>query len=588
MIHSPKLKSGGTPHSRVNRRHLVGGGVASLAAHAMASRPGNSLRAQESGSGAVVSSHWLATNAGIDVLNAGGTAADAAVAVAAVLTVIEPYFSSALGGGTWALYYDAEAQEVTSMDGVGPVGSLATLEDYLERADAPGMHQANVPGAWDGWMLWLDRYGQLDLSYVLGPAIALARDGYPMSAQMESFLQRNAEMIAEFPDTAATYMIDGDLPTNGATIQLPDLATTLQSLSDAYTDTEGDRAAKIQAARDYFYRGPIAEAIVAFSEENGGYYTLEDFANFEASILDPVSINYRGMDVFQNPPNSQGIAMLLALNILKFFDMSNVEPMSADTIHVQVEAIKLAFADRHAFIGDPAFVDIPLETLLSDEYGRAQLDRIDLGNAMEWPIENGVEGRQASHTTTFHIVDRTGNAAAVTTSLGFQFLVVGNTGIHINERNRFFSIVEGNPNVFAPGKKVRHTSCPYMALRDGRPVILGGNTGIDTQPQGQIQQFMNITDFGFTAQEAVDQPRFVSTAFPESTNPNEALNTLQMEDGFPEETIEALEARGHIVEVGEGIYGSAAAIVIDQDSSEFDIGAESRTDDALGSTTNGE
>lgn len=207
---------------------------------------------------------------------------------------------------------------------------------------------------------------------------------------------------------------------------------------------------------------------------------------------------------------------------------------------------------------------------------------------MEWPIDTGMEGRQASHTTTFHIVDQMGNAAAVTTSLGFQVLVVGDTGIHINERNRFFSIEEGNPNVFAAGKKVRHTSCPYMVLRGGRPAILGGNTGIDTQPQAQIQQFMNIADFGFTAQEAVDQPRFVSTAFPESTNPNEASNTLQMENGFPDETIEALEARGHEVRVGEGIYGSAAVIVIEQRNNDFDIGAESRTDDALGAITNGE
>src|SRR5699024_8046540 len=202
------------------------------------------------------------------------------------------------------------------------------------------------------------------------------------------------------------YVVDGALPEAGDIITLPDLAATLQALSDAYVDTEGEHSAKIQAAREYFYRGPIAESLVAYSDENDGYYALEDFNNFEAEIVPAISVNYRGVDVYQNPPNSQGIAMLLALNILKGFDLSQVEADSADTIHVQVEAIKLAFADRHATIGDPEFNDIPVETLLSDEHGQAQLERIDLANAMDWPIDSDLEGRGASHTTTFHMVDQ--------------------------------------------------------------------------------------------------------------------------------------------------------------------------------------
>lgn len=567
---------------RIDRRSLLAVTAAGIAATSLEHFGSKGIKAQEAASAAVVSAHWAATNAGIEILEAGGTAADAAVAVASVLTVVEPYFSSALGGGTWALYFDAETGEVTSLDGVGPVGSLATLEDYRERADAPGMHQANVPGAWDGWMLWLARYGRMELPEILAPAIVLARDGFIVGGQMASYLERFEPNFSAFPETVATYETDGALPVTGDVIQLPDLAATFQALSDAYDQADGDHTVKIQAARDYFYRGPIAEAIVAFSEENGGYFTLEDFANHESAIVEPVSINYRGLDVYQNPPNSQGIAMLLALNTLKWFDLSGVEPMSADTIHVQVEAIKLAYADRHQYIGDPAFADIPVGDLLSDEYGRSQVDRIDLGNAMEWPIDSGLEGRNASHTTTFHIVDSLGNAAAVTTSLGFQFLVVRDTGIHINERNRFLSIEEGNPNTFAPGKKVRHTSCPYMALLNGQPALLGGNTGIDTQPQAQLQQFMNMVDFGFTAQEAVDQPRFVSTAFPATTNPHDVGNSLQMEEGFPEETIEALESRGHQIEIGEGVFGNAAAITLSDDGLELAVGVESRADDPLG------
>lgn len=567
---------------RIDRRKLITTSAAGLATHAVASGTGRTLHAQENNSAAVVSSHYLATNAGIDILNAGGTAADAAVAVAAVLTVVEPYFSSMLGGGTWALYYDAESGEVTSMDGVGPAGSLATLEDYRERSEEPGIHQAIVPGAWDGWMLWLQNYGQLGLPELLAPAIALARDGFEASAQMRSYLERDEEMIRSFPDTAATWLVNDVLPEIGDTITLPNLADTLQGFSDVYEQTDGDHIAKVQAARDHFYRGPIAESLVAHSEENGGYYTLEDFAEFEAEILPSISINYRGRDVHQSPPNSQGIAMLLALNILKGFDLTQVEAESADAIHVQVEAIKLAYADRHHMVGDPDFADIPLEELLSDEYGRSQLERIDLANAMEWPIESELGSRADSHTTTFHIVDHMGNAAAVTTSLGFQFLVAGETGIHINERNRFFSLDEINPNAFAPGKKVRHTSCPYMVLQGGLPIMLGGNTGVDTQPQGQMQQFMNVTDFGFTAQQAIDQPRYVSTAFPASTVPNDFQNTLQMEEGFPEETIERLTSRGHEIDVGSGIYGSAHMIVINQEDGSIEVGTESRADDPLG------
>jgi gamma-glutamyltranspeptidase/glutathione hydrolase len=524
----------------------------------------------------------------VEILEAGGTAADAAVAVAAALTVVEPFFSSVLGGGTWGLYYDAEASEVTSVDGVGPVGSLATLEDYRARVEQPGMHQANVPGAWDGWMLWLERFGRLRLGEVLAPAIRLARDGFPVSAEMAYYLTVDEAVVRSYPTSAATYLIDGNLPGQGSIVQLTDLTNTFRTLREAYNEAEGGRSEKIQAARDYYYRGPIAEAIVAFSEEDGGYFTLEDFAGFSAQILEPIAIDYRDVTVYQGPPNSQGIAMLLALNTLNGYDFSNLGPTSADTIHLQVEAIKLAFADRYAHVADPAFVDVPVETLLSEEHAEAQRARIDLGAAMAWPVSSDLASRRASHTTTFHVVDQFGNAAAVTTSLGLQFLVVGRTGIHINERNALMSIEEnGDVNQFGPGRKVRHTSCPYMALRNDRPVVLGGNTGVDTQPQGQLQQLMNIVEFGFGAQEAVNQPRFVSTAFPSSNYPYEAANTLQLEAGFPDETIAALQARGHEVVVGRGIFGSANVIVVAEDGGEIGVGAESRTNDATGTVIPG-
>lgn len=580
---SPPLSDTDVRSARINRRNLIVGAAAGLIPTIAEPLAGaKHLHAQGSPTGAVVASHRLATEAGVEVLEAGGSAADAAVAVAAALSVVEPFFSSALGGGLWGLYFDALSSEVTSVDGVGPVGSLATLEDYRERVDVAGMHQANVPGAWDGWMLWLDRFGRLSLGEVLAPAIRLARDGFPVSAEMAHYIGVDEAVVRSHSDSAATYLVDGNLPAQGTIIQLTDLSNTFSALSEAYNGAAGSRSEKIQAARNYFYRGPIAEQIVAFSEQDGGYFTLEDFSNFSADILSPISIGYRDVTVYQNPPNSQGIAMLLALNILKGYDLSALGPLSAETIHLQVEAIKLAFADRYALVGDPAFVDVPVEELLSEAHAATQRARIDPNAAMTWPITSDLTSRRASHTTTFHILDHDGNAAAVTTSIGLQFLVVGRTGIHINERNSYFSLDEGNPNVFAAGKKVRHTSCPYMALRNGLPVIFGGNTGADTQPQGQVQQLMHIVEFGFGAQEAVDQPRFVSTAFPPSAYPYQVANTLQMEYGFPDQTLEGLRARGHEIALGQGVFGSANVIVATEDGSEVTCGAESRTNDAAG------
>jgi gamma-glutamyltranspeptidase / glutathione hydrolase len=527
---------------------------------------------------AVVSSHTLATDAGIETLAAGGTAADAAIAVAAALSVVEPWFSSALGGGTWALYFDTDDGEVTSLDGVGPVGSNATREDYAERAGIDGIHQSVVPGAWDGWMLWLERYGRLDLGEVLAPAIRIAREGYPVSPEMAYWLGLEAEFIANDADAARTYLAQGSIPGAGETVRQPEMANTFAALADAYAGASGNsRAAGVQAARDYFYRGPLAEAIVAASDRGGGYLTLPDFGRFEAEIVAPLAIDYRdGITVFENPPNSQGITMLLALNILKGYDFSGVDVLDPDVIHVQVEALKLAFADRHWYVGDPDRLDVPVEELLSEEYAARQRGRINFNRALAWPIAGGLADPSPSHTTTFHVVDRFGNAAAVTTSLGAQFRVIGETGIHINNRMRMISVEPGNANELTPGFKVRHTANPYLALRDGRPFILGGNTGVDTQPQGQMQQVISVVEFGLDAQAAIDKPRFVSTAWPAGSFPWEAGNQLQMESGFPESTIEALAAKGHDVVIGQGVFGSANMIVVAPDGTSADVGAESR------------
>lgn len=532
---------------------------------------------------AIVSSQKLATEAGLEILEAGGTAADAAVATAAVLSVVEPWFSSVLGGGTWALYYEAETGRVVSLDGVGPVGSLATVADYSARANMPGIHQSNVPGSWDAWMILLEKYGRLDLDKILSPAIKIAKEGYPVSNDMRNWLNRLSGDVLSRPDASAIYAPEGTLLNVGDTVYQQDMAKTFEALIAAYNGKKQEgRLAAIQAARDYYYKGPIAEAIVDFSDNYNGYLALNDFRNFEAQIVEPISIKYDDqITVFENPPNSQGIVMLLALNILKGYDFSGSEANDTDVIHKQVEALKLSFADRHYYIGDPERINIPIDRLLSDEYAADQRGRINLEKAMQWPIEPGLgdidQLSKADHTTTFHITDKDGNAVAVTTSLGAEFLVIGDTGIHINNRMRMISLGDGDPNQLTPGYKVRHTSNPYMALRNGKPYILGGNTGVDTQPQGQLQQFMSVVEFGMSAQEAIDRPRFVGTSFPAGTYPYSIGDTLQMENGFPAQTIEELRSRGHKIVIGSGIYGSANMLIINEDGQSADIGAESRS-----------
>jgi gamma-glutamyltranspeptidase/glutathione hydrolase len=488
--------------------------------------------------------------------------------------VVEPYFSHVLGGGVWALYYEASSGSVTALDGVGPAGSLITREDYASRSEQRGIHQANVPGAWDGWMLWLERYGALELADILAPAIRLARDGFAISSEMAYYMSLYYDEMLAHPPTAALYAPNGVFPEAGAIQTMPGLATTFEQLAAAWAEVP-DRAASVQAARDYVYRGPLAEAIVADSDAWGGYLTQDDFAGFAAEIVDAISISYGStMRVYQNPPNSQGVTMLLALNILKGIDQNGLTSHHPDVIHAQVEAIKLAFADRNAFIGDPAVIDIDLDELLSDEHAAEQLARIDMSRAMAWPETAPLTQMTPENTTTFQVTDRWGNAASVTTSIGLQFRVIGDTGIHINERMRFYSTDPASPNVVAPGKKVRHTSCPYLVLRNERPFVIGGSTGVDTQPQAQLQQLMSAIDFGMSAQEAISLPRWVSTAFEASTVPYQVGNTLQLQYGFPDAVIADLQGRGHDIVIGTGVFGSGGMIKLSDDSTSASVGVE--------------
>ncbi|MFW5995524.1 MAG: gamma-glutamyltransferase, partial [Spirochaetia bacterium] len=425
-------------------------------------------RPESVGGIAAVSQDEAATEAGIDVLEAGGTAADAVFAMSSVLSVVEPMLSSVFGGGTWMLYYDAEADETVSVDGVGPTPQAATIDRFQDDSyfGRRGIHRSIVPGAWAGWMSLLREYGATPLGELVSDAERIAREGHDMRGMTDQYLSGRLGEIEDWPYAADVYIPDGSALEEGDTIRHPDMADTFEAVKQAYQEERASgEIPALQAAEDYFYRGPIAEEIARFSSEEDGLLTYSDFANFEgAEITDPITIDYRGYDIHQSPPNSQGIVMLQALGMLRNFDFSGLGPHDAETVHRQAEALKLGFLDRHRYLGDPDFVDIDVESLLSESYLDRRAEMIDSNTVRTWPMDDveGIDG--GGDTTTLHAVDQYGNVAAVTTSIGISFIVAGETGIHMNERISFMSDDPDHPNAIEPGKKVRHTSMPYLAM----------------------------------------------------------------------------------------------------------------------------
>ncbi len=569
------LEASFSAEARTDLRRAVRGGTAAPGLYA--------------GGFAAVASHYAAVDAAMDVLEAGGTAADAVFTLATVISVVEPFLSHALGGGSWILYFDAMDGRVYAIDGVGPVPMAATPEFFQEndRHRTNGVHRSNVPGAWAGYIALLEEFGSLPLDDLLAPAIDTARNGFTVTRQMMNWLPSRSGFISTLPDSADVFLPGGELPEVGETLVNENLSRTFENLADAYRSARslGERTA-LQSALDYFYRGPVAEDIVRFSNENGGLFVLSDFSEFtDFGLVDPITIDYRGLQVFQVPPNSQGITQLQALRILEGFDFSEREPLDADSVHMMAEAIKLAFADRNRYVADPSFVDVPVDLLLGDEHIRAQRDMISMTGSLEHPVDDilGIAPASGTNTSTFHVVDRYGNVAAITSSIGASFMIAGETGITFNERLSFMQSDPDDINRIEPGKKVRRSAGPYLVLREGTPYIAGGNTGADFQPQGQLQQFMHIVEFGMHPQDAVDMPRFQPQAFAATNYPFAVQTRLALEqDRFSQEVWDSLEARGQRVEWA-GYFGRQNVIVVeDHASGDILTGAESREEDARG------
>ena len=539
---------------------------------------------RRTGSYSIATRDPLATTIGEAVLRSGGTAADAAFATGVAISVTEPHFSHALGGGTWALYYNAERDEVRALDGVGTTGSNVELDFFRDpqRNTPLGPHRVIVPGAWDAWMIMLRDEGSMHLDELIEPAIRLAAEGVPASRSMVGFILQERTKIQAHPATAEIFLPDGEPPQIGEVITQSNLAETLQQLADAYRtahdqnsgSAEDRRRAGIQAARDYYYRGPVAGALSGYLLDNGGFVTTEDFAAFSAEWLNPIYTQYRDTLVYASPPNSQGASMLMALNILEGLDLSG-GPNDPLTIHRIVEATKIGKIDTWHYVAEPASMPIHVDELLSKGYAAHRAQQIQDTTAITWPQEGGINLSEDNNTTMFAVVDAQGNATAVTTSTGAQFLVGGDTGILLNQRMAIMELTESNPNSIAPNKKPRHTVNPYMAFRDGRFLIAGGNTGFDTQPQGQIQQFLNMIEFGMSPQEAVSQRRFITHAFPASHHPHAATNELFLEAGTPSSIAEGLQDRGHTIG-RSGIIGNANLIFWNPVTHQLEYGADPR------------
>ncbi len=536
----------------------------------MQSPHGSAFRPSVMGSnGMVTSGHVLASQAGVQTMMAGGNAVDAAIATAAALGVVEPA-GSGVGGDGFILIYWAETGQVEAINATGPAPQAATRETYLKNGGIPmkGMRSVSVPGLVDGWLLAHERYGTLKLEEVFDPAISLCEEGFPVSHRLAGSLRGQNTNFSTDPYTRAIFTNDGEPIPAGEHLANPNLGTTLRKIAN-----EG---------RDVFYKGEIAKAIDKFSHAYDGLLTAEDLANYRAHWDEPIHVNYRGYEVYEMPPNSSGHILLQELNIVELFDLQTLGCNTAESVHLMVEAKKLAFADREKYMADPNWVDVPIDGMLSKSYAAEQAERIDLEKAAV-DVPAGVP-ESYEDTTCFCTADRAGNLVCVLQSIQSGFgsgLIAGDTGILLNNRMTYWHLEEDHPNCLMPGKRVRHTMNPVIVTKDGKPILACGTPGADTQVQTNLQLVTHVLDFGMTPQEAVSAPRWRSLQNPmESTIPHTCSNHLQLETRFSSDTQEGLAQKGHELQlVGDwGGPGSAQMIMVHPESGALIGGSDPRTD----------
>jgi len=572
----------GAARNAVHATILIGGVCASLAIvrpFVSAARAGDRITGREFATRSeviaphamVATSQPLVTQIALEILRSGGNAVDAAIAADAALGLMEPT-GSGMGGDLFAIVWDAKTQRLYGYNGSGRSPKSLTLA-YLQQhgykhMPAHGPLPVTVPGCVDGWFALHDRFGRIPIKKVLAPTIAYAREGYPVSELIAYYWQRSVPILEKYAGFRETFMPGGRAPRKGEMFRNPRLASTLETLA--------------KKGRDAFYTGDLAHHMAAFMKENGGFLSYEDLASHHGEWVEPVSTNYRGYDVWELPPNGQGIATLEMLNLLEGYDFSKIRFGSVQHIHLLVEAKKLAFADRAKFYADPAFHKIPVAQLISRSYADSRRHLIDLHHAAR-SVDAGNPALEAGETVYMCTADRWGNMVSLIQS-NYRGMGTGlspGLGFIFQDRGELFDLEKGHFNTYAPGKRPFHTIIPAFITRDGKPYIAFGVMGGAMQPQGHTQIVMNLIDFGMNLQEAGDAPRVRHSGSSQPTG--EVMSDggrVYLESGFGIETERGLLGLGHRVMRSRGGYGGYQAIMWDRVHKVYIGASESRKDGA--------
>lgn len=520
--------------------------------------------------GMVATSHPLATQAGLDILKAGGTAVDAAIAANAMLGLVEPT-GNGIGGDLFSIVWDAESKRLHGLNASGRSPQSLTL-DWLRqqghtRIPSHGPLPVSVPGTVDGWFALHGRFGNLPMSDLLAPTVRYARNGHPVAETVAYYWDRSVSKLSKYPGFTEQFTINGRAPRKGELWKNPNLANTLETIG--------------RDGRDAFYQGAIAKTIGDYMAANGGFLSAADLAAHRSEWTDPVSSSYRGVEVWELIPNTQGLAALQILNILEGFDFSKIAFGSAEHIHLFTEAKKLAFEDRARYYADPDFVEVPVAGLISKQYADERRRLINRLHAAQ-TVDAGNPAMYHGDTVYLTTADADGNMVSLIQSnyrgMGSGMAPPG-LGFILQDRGELFALEDGHANVYAPGKRPFHTIIPAFITRDGRPWISFGLMGGDMQPQGHAQIVMNLIDFGMNLQEAGDAPRIYHTGSSEPTGSTmKRGGVLYLESGFAYETIRELKMRGHTVSWAHGPYGGYQAILRDPDNGVYYGASESRKD----------
>ena len=518
--------------------------------------------------GMAATSHPLATQIALDILKSGGNAVDAAIAANAALGLMEPT-GCGIGGDLFAIVWDTKTERLHGLNASGRSPKLLTIDYFKERGlkSIPplGPIPVTVPGCVDGWFELYNRFGSLDFNTILQPAIDYANNGFPVTEIIANYFEEDCKDLGHFPGFKETYMPDGKPPAKGEIFRNPRLANTYKKIANG--------------GRDAFYRGSIAKTMVDFLAKQGGFLSLDDFSSHRSEWIRPVTTNYRGYDVWELPPNGQGIAALQILNVLENYDIANLGSGSAEYIHTFVEAKKLAYEDRAKYYSDMDFNDIPVKELISKSYAQHRKQLIKPTHAgKSYPAGKLMHGE----TIYLTVADKYGNMISLIQSnyrgMG-SGMIPTNLGFVLQDRGELFSLKEGHLNVYQPGKRPFHTIIPAFVTKDGEPFMSFGVMGGAMQPQGHVQIIVNIIDFGMNLQEAGDAPRIRHSGSSQPTD--EIMNNggvVNLEYGFNEEIIHKLKTWGHQVQVGTGGYGGYQAIKWDSENKVYYGASEYRKD----------